>query len=48
MTDANSDGARMIAACTSGDEPMVREPSTPPRFWAKHLKEPAITQALAG
>src|SRR6516225_9350422 len=25
MTDANTDGARMVAACTSGDEAMVRE-----------------------
>ena len=25
MTDANNDGARMIAACTSGDESAVRE-----------------------
>ena len=25
MTDANTDGARMVAACTSGDEATVRE-----------------------
>ena len=25
MTDANTDGARMVAACTSGDETTVRE-----------------------
>jgi hypothetical protein len=25
MTDANTDGARMVAACTSGDEETVRE-----------------------
>jgi hypothetical protein len=28
MTDANTDGARMVAACTSGDEATARE--TPP------------------
>jgi ankyrin repeat protein len=32
MTDANTDGARMVAACTSGDEATVREllRATPP------------------
>jgi hypothetical protein len=25
MTDATTDGARMVAACTSGDEATVRE-----------------------
>ena len=25
MTDANTDGARMVAACTSGNEATVRE-----------------------
>jgi hypothetical protein len=25
MTDANTDGARMVGACTSGDEATVRE-----------------------
>jgi Ankyrin repeats (3 copies) len=32
MTDANTDGARMVAACTSGDEATVREllRETPP------------------
>jgi hypothetical protein len=25
MTDANTDGARMVAACPSGDEATVRE-----------------------
>jgi hypothetical protein len=25
MTDANTDGARMVTACTSGDEATVRE-----------------------
>jgi ankyrin repeat protein len=32
MTDAKTDGARMAAACTSGDEAMVREllRETPP------------------
>jgi hypothetical protein len=25
VTDANTDGARMVAACTSGDEATVRE-----------------------
>ena len=32
MTDANTDCARMVAVCTSGDEPTVREllRETPP------------------
>jgi ankyrin repeat protein len=37
MTDANTDGARMVAACTSGDERAVREVrrETPPL--ARHV-----------
>lgn len=43
MTDANTDGARMVAACTSGDEATVREllRETPPLA----CQVPAVTLA---
>ena len=47
MTDASTDGARMIAACTSGDEATAREllletPSLRARFPRSHSR-PCIT-----